>query len=97
MANKRHKPEEIVQKLRQVDVLVGQGTARMGDLLDEGEAEDGEFDQDKENDQHHKGKGQRTKEDILERNPVVIDRRLDHETRNPKRWRQKTDLGADTT
>ncbi len=26
MANKRHKPEEIVTKLRQVDVLVGQGT-----------------------------------------------------------------------
>ncbi len=25
MANKRHKPEEIVQKLRQIDVLVGQG------------------------------------------------------------------------
>ncbi len=25
MANKRHKPEEIVQKLRQVDMLVGQG------------------------------------------------------------------------
>ena len=25
MANKRHKPEEIVQKLRQVDVFVGQG------------------------------------------------------------------------
>ena len=25
MANKRHKPEEIVQKLRQVDVLVDQG------------------------------------------------------------------------
>jgi putative transposase len=25
MANKRHKPEEIVTKLRQVDVLVGQG------------------------------------------------------------------------
>ena len=24
MANKRHKPEEIVRKLRQVDVLVGQ-------------------------------------------------------------------------
>ena len=24
MANKRHKPEEIVTKLRQVDVLVGQ-------------------------------------------------------------------------
>ena len=29
MANKRHKPEEIVQKLRQVDVLVGQGLARV--------------------------------------------------------------------
>ena len=29
MANKRHKPEEIVQKLRQVDVLVGQGMARL--------------------------------------------------------------------
>ena len=29
MANKRHKPEEIVQKLRQVDVLVGQGAARV--------------------------------------------------------------------
>ncbi len=28
MANKRHKPEEIVQKLRQVDVLVGQGMQR---------------------------------------------------------------------
>ncbi|MCP9482656.1 IS3 family transposase [Shimia sp. CNT1-13L.2] len=28
MANKRHKPEEIVQKLRQVDVLVGQGMMR---------------------------------------------------------------------
>ncbi len=28
MANKRHKPEEIVQKLRQVDVLVGQGVVR---------------------------------------------------------------------
>ena len=25
MANKRHKPEEIVSKLRQVDVLVGRG------------------------------------------------------------------------
>ncbi len=25
MANKRYKPEEVVQKLRQVDVLVGQG------------------------------------------------------------------------
>ena len=28
MANKRHKPEEIVLKLRQVDVLVGQGMQR---------------------------------------------------------------------
>ncbi len=29
MANKRHKPEEIVKKLRQVDVLVGQGMMRV--------------------------------------------------------------------
>ena len=29
MAIKRHKPEEIVSKLRQVEVLVGQGTARI--------------------------------------------------------------------
>jgi len=29
MSNKRHKPEEIVSKLRQVDVLVGQGMARV--------------------------------------------------------------------
>ena len=29
MANKRHKPEEIVTKLRQVDVLVGQGMAQI--------------------------------------------------------------------
>jgi putative transposase len=29
MANKRHKPEEIVQKLRQVVVLVGQGMQRV--------------------------------------------------------------------
>ncbi len=29
MAAKRHKPEEIVSKLRQVDVLVGQGMARV--------------------------------------------------------------------
>ncbi len=28
MATKRHKPEEIVMKLRQVEVLVGQGMAR---------------------------------------------------------------------
>ncbi len=29
MANKRHRPEEIVTKLRQVEVLVGQGMARI--------------------------------------------------------------------
>lgn len=29
MGNKRHKPEEIVTKLRQVEVLVGQGMARV--------------------------------------------------------------------
>lgn len=29
MGNKRHKPEEIVIKLRQVEVLVGQGMARL--------------------------------------------------------------------
>ena len=29
MATKRHKPEEIVAKLRQVDVLVGQGRPRI--------------------------------------------------------------------
>ena len=29
MATKRHKPEEIVSKLRQVEVLVGQGQARL--------------------------------------------------------------------
>ena len=29
MAAKRHKPEEIVSKLRQVDVLVGQGMPRV--------------------------------------------------------------------
>ncbi|MGI9354148.1 MAG: hypothetical protein ACR2PF_03135 [Rhizobiaceae bacterium] len=28
MAGKRHKPEEIVTKLRQVEVLVGQGITR---------------------------------------------------------------------
>ena len=27
MVRKRHKPEEIVAKLRQVDVLIGQGTS----------------------------------------------------------------------
>ena len=30
MANKRHKPEEIVTKLRQVEVLVGQGMRELG-------------------------------------------------------------------
>jgi len=29
MAIKRHKPEEVVSKLRQVEVLVGQGMARI--------------------------------------------------------------------
>ena len=29
MANKHHKPEEIVAKLRQVEVLTGQGVARV--------------------------------------------------------------------
>ena len=29
MANKRHKPREIVQQLRQVDALVGQGMQRV--------------------------------------------------------------------
>jgi putative transposase len=29
MANKRDKPEEIIQKLRQVDVLVSQGMQRV--------------------------------------------------------------------
>ena len=32
MANKRQKAEEIVQKLRQVDVLVGQSMARVDAL-----------------------------------------------------------------
>ena len=32
MGIKRHKPEEIVTKLRQVEVLVGQGVARIGHL-----------------------------------------------------------------
>jgi hypothetical protein len=36
MANKRHKPEEIVTKLRQVDVLVGQGMVRV-DAIPAGE------------------------------------------------------------
>ncbi|MFD2260762.1 transposase, partial [Chelativorans composti] len=29
MANKRHKPDEIVTKLRQVEVLMGQGLSRL--------------------------------------------------------------------
>ena len=29
MSTKRHKPEEVVNKLRQVEVLVGQGMARI--------------------------------------------------------------------
>ena len=32
MAAKRHKPEEIVSKLRQVDVLGGQGMARIDSI-----------------------------------------------------------------
>ena len=35
MANKRHKPDGIVTTLRQVDVLVGQGMARV-DAIGEG-------------------------------------------------------------
>jgi len=33
MATKRHKPEEIVSKLRQVEVLVGQGMPRIDAIL----------------------------------------------------------------
>ncbi len=33
MATKRHKPEEIVTKLRQVEVLVGQGMARIDAII----------------------------------------------------------------
>ena len=32
MAAKRHKPEEIVSKLRQVDVLLGQGKSRIDSI-----------------------------------------------------------------
>ena len=32
MATKRHKPEEIVTKLRQVEVLVGQGEDELEDV-----------------------------------------------------------------
>ena len=34
MGTKRHKPEEIVTKLRQVEVLVGQGMARVDAILE---------------------------------------------------------------
>jgi len=39
MANKRHKPEEIVTKLRQVEVLVGQGMARIDGIREIGVVE----------------------------------------------------------
>jgi len=39
MANKRHKPEEIVTKLRQVEVLVGQGKARIDAIREIGVVE----------------------------------------------------------
>ncbi len=39
MANKRHKPEEIVTKLRQVEVLVGQGMARIDSIREIGVVE----------------------------------------------------------
>ena len=35
MPRKRHKPEEIVAKLRQVDVLVSQGQSVAGDAIRE--------------------------------------------------------------
>ena len=39
MASKRHKPEEIVAKLRQVDVLQGQGMPRVDAIRQIGVAE----------------------------------------------------------
>ncbi len=39
MANKRHKPEEIVTKLRQVEVLVDQGMARIDAIREIGVVE----------------------------------------------------------
>ena len=39
MANKRHKQEEIVTKLRQVEVLVGQGMARIDAIREIGVVE----------------------------------------------------------
>ena len=34
MANKRHKPKEIVMKLRQIEVVAGQGMARIDAIRD---------------------------------------------------------------
>ena len=39
MANKRPKPEEIVTKLRQVEVLIGQGLSRLDTIRQIGVAE----------------------------------------------------------
>ena len=39
MSNKRHKPEEIVTKLRHVEVLVGQGMARIDAIREIGVVE----------------------------------------------------------
>ena len=39
MSNKRHKPEEIVTKLRQVEGLVGQGMARIDAIREIGVVE----------------------------------------------------------
>ena len=39
MSNKRHKPEEIVTKLRQFEVLVGQGMARIDAIREIGVVE----------------------------------------------------------
>ena len=39
MANKRHKPEEIVTNIRQVEVLVGQGMARIDAIREIGVVE----------------------------------------------------------
>ena len=39
MATKRHKPEEIVTKLRQVEVFVGQGMARIDAIREIGVVE----------------------------------------------------------
>jgi hypothetical protein len=37
MGIKRHKPEEIVTKLRQIDVLVGQGKSRIDAIVNGGD------------------------------------------------------------